>query len=139
MRDALKLARIQILILVLFIFSKAWLRPFVLNGDFHVVFDITVLSLPNFYEGIVGVITLTTIGIYLNHRFFKSKRKIAYKHLYLIATLLATIFVLTQEFKIHNLGGNNIYDPYDVLFSIVGLTIGFAIVWKMQPEYESQD
>ncbi|MEP1032003.1 hypothetical protein [Ekhidna sp.] len=136
MRDILKLARIQIIICVLFVICKAWFRPFILDRDFHVIFDIIVLSLPNFFESIVGVLSLTYIGLYLNHRFVKAGEKIKDKHLYLLATLLAAIFVLTQEFKIHNLGGNNVYDPYDVLFSIIGLSAGFAIVWKMQPKYD---
>lgn len=136
MKDTLKLARIQILMAVLFILGKLWLRPFVLERDFHIALDILVLSLPNFFEGIVGVISLTYVGLYLNHRFVKSEKKLKDKHLYLIATLLAAAFVLTQEFKIHNLGGNNVFDPYDVLFSIIGLTLGFAIVWKINPKYE---
>ncbi len=135
MRDVLKLARIQIIAGVLFVIGKAWLRPFVLEGDFHISLDIIVLSLPNFFEGIVGILSLTYVGLYLNHRFVKAERKIKDKHLYLVATILASIFVLTQEFKIHNLGGNNVYDPYDVLFSIIGLFVGFWIVWKMQPKY----
>ncbi|WP_421764823.1 hypothetical protein [Ekhidna sp.] len=133
MKDTLKLARIQILVAILFVIGKAWFRPFVLNGDFHIVFDIIVLSLPNFFEGIVGVLSLTYIGLYLNHRLVAPKQKIQPKRIYVIATVLATIFVLTQEFKIHNLGGNNVYDPYDVLFSIIGLTFGLSIVWKIQP------
>ena len=29
--------------------------------------------------------------------------------------------MLTQELKFHNLGGNNVYDPWDLLFSVAGL------------------
>ena len=36
--------------------------------------------------------------------------------------------MLTQEFKLHNLGGNNVYDPYDVVASIVGLVGMFWLV-----------
>jgi hypothetical protein len=48
--------------------------------------------------------------------------------LYLLAVTFAGIYVITQELKIHNLGGQNIYDPNDVVFSILGLIIGFSIV-----------
>lgn len=135
MSDILKLARIQIFTIVLFAICKIWLRPFVLNRDFHVAFDITVLSLPNFFEGIVGVLSLTYIGLYVNSRFVqKVEKRIGEQRIYLLATLIAAIFVLTQEFKIHNLGGNNVYDPYDVLFSIIGLVVGWFIVLKLQPK-----
>ena len=135
MSDILKLARIQIFTIGLFVICKVWLRPFVLNGDFHVVFDIIVLSLPNFFEGIVGVLSLTYMGLYINSRFVqKVEKRIRKQRIYLLATLIAAIFVLTQEFKIHNLGGNNVYDPYDVLFSVIGLVVGLLIVLRLQPK-----
>lgn len=133
MRDTLKLARIQILLCILFVLAKKWLRPFVLERDFHKIFDIIVLSLPNFFEGVVGVLSLTYIGLHLNQRFINPERKIRPRYIYVLAILFAAIFVLTQEFKIHNLGGNNVYDPYDVLFSIIGLSLGGIIIWKIQP------
>lgn len=47
--------------------------------------------------------------------------------IYLLATLLAGTYVLTQEFKLHNLGGRNVYDPYDALASIIGI-VGMLLV-----------
>jgi len=132
MEDVIKLGRIQLVTIVLFFFSKAWLRPFILNGEFHSIFEIIVLSLPNFFEGIVGVLTLTYISLYINHR-WNTNRKLHDASIYIIATILAAIYVITQEFKIHNLGGNNVYDPYDVLFSVVGLILGYIIVVRIEP------
>jgi hypothetical protein len=133
MKDILKLARIQIYIIILFVFGKGVLRPYILEGDFPLFMDIFVLSLPNFFEGITGVLSLTFIGLYLNHRF--NKHRLSNSIIYLLAVILATVFVLTQEFKLHNLGGNNVYDPYDVLFSIVGLGIGYLIILKLKPDF----
>ncbi len=48
--------------------------------------------------------------------------------IYLIATLAAAVYVILQEFKIHNLGGANTYDPYDVVASIIGLITVFTIL-----------
>ena len=45
------------------------------------------------------------------------------RSVYLIATFLAGVYVLSQEVKWHNLGGNNVYDPYDVVASLIGLVV----------------
>lgn len=93
-----------------------------------------MLSLPNFFEGIVGVITLTFIGLWLQHR---NKKKIKRNLIYILATITASIYVITQEFKLHNLGGNNVFDMYDVVFSIIGLFIGYLIIVYIQPEIKN--
>ncbi|WP_425392216.1 hypothetical protein [Ekhidna sp.] len=131
MKNAIWFGRIQIIIIILFVFSKSWLRPFVLKRDAPVFLDITVLSLPNLYEGVVGVLVLSFMGLYINKRWNKSK--LGNHTIYILATILAAIFVITQEVKLHNLGGNNVYDPYDVIFSFIGLTLGFTIVWMKGP------
>lgn len=137
MQDIRKLARIQIISILLFIICKKWIRPFVLEGDYPSWLDITVLSLPNFFEGIIGVITLTYIGLYVNYRWIPEKGKSSNNQIYFIALVIASIYVLTQEFKLHNLGGNNVYDPWDVLFSLIGLTIAYGIVLKLKPTISS--
>ncbi len=40
-----------------------------------------------------------------------------------LATVLATGFVLTQEFYLHNLRGENIYDPNDAIASVLGMAL----------------
>lgn len=91
--------------------------------------QITLYSFPNFIEGIVGVCTITLLGLYI-----RNTLNISHKTLYIAATVLAAIYVLTQEFKWHHLGGNNTYDPYDVLFSVFGLAVGYTIVHILQPQ-----
>ncbi len=132
MRDIRKIARIQIVIIIVFIIFKA-IRRTVLENNPPELFKLFLLSFPNFCEAIVGVLTLTMIGLYIN-----KKLKLQNDLIYLIASILAAIFVITQEVKIHNLGGNNIYDPNDVLFSIIGLTIGFVIVKRIKPNIQPE-
>ncbi|MRX28169.1 hypothetical protein [Kangiella sp. HZ709] len=132
MKDILTLAKIQIIVIVLFVFSK-WLRPDVLSTEGYVLFKLFLLSFPNLVEGIIGVLTLTVIGIYL-----KKYTKITYRVTYLLAITLATIYVTTQELKFHNLGGNNVYDPNDLIFSAVGILVGAFIIFRLKPKYEPE-
>ena len=128
MKDILKMARIQIAVIILFVFFK-WIRPSVMIREGNELFKLFLLSFPNLCEAIIGVLTLTGIGIYLNKNF-----KIGDKLIYIIATLLAAIYITTQELKIHNLGGDNIYDPNDLFFSAIGLFIGAIIVFCLNPK-----
>lgn len=121
------MARIQIVVGAMFVFFKA-IRSNVLASNPPEFVQVFLLSFPNFCEGVVGVLTLTMLGLYFN-----KKLKISNEIIYATATILAAIFVITQEMKIHNLGGNNVYDPNDVVFSIVGLFVGFIIIKRMKP------
>ncbi len=138
MSDIQKLVRIQLLVLVLFILNKFLIRPAVLKGDYWAPIDIFVLSFPNLCEAIIGVITLTYIALVLRDRFLDKTQNIQDHFLYILVTLVAAVYVLLQEFKVHNLGGNNTYDPYDVLFSIIGLFIGYAILVRLKPQLAPQ-
>lgn len=129
MNNIHQIARIQIGVIILFVIMKKFVRPFVLDNDFVLFMDIIVLSFPNLCEGIIGVLSATVVLLYLNNRTLRWK---TYR-VYWIATFLAGIYVITQEFKLHNVGGNNIYDPYDVLFSIIGLGVGFYLVIRIKP------
>ena len=132
MTDVFKLARIQIIVIALFAFFK-FIRPSVLESHPNEWVKITLLSLPNFFEAIVGVLILTAIGLSLNQRILSTNKQLQSNSIYLLAVLLAGIYVLTQEFKIHNLGGNNVFDQNDVVFSIVGLIVGYLVIRRMKP------
>ena len=132
MGDILKLARIQIVLIVLFIFFKL-IRPSVLNSTSFEWVKITLLSLPNFFEAVTGILILTGLGLYLNQRFLSEKRRIKNNLIYMVASFIAGIYVITQELKIHNLGGKNVFDWYDILFSIIGLIMGYLIVIFLKP------
>lgn len=49
---------------------------------------------------------------------------------YLLATIIAGTYVLTQEFNLHALGGRNVYDPYDAVASLIGLVGMFLLFWR---------
>lgn len=123
------LLRINLGIIISFIIVKFLLRPYVINNDYPGFVKIFVLSYPNFCEAVVGTILLTFMLLILNNR----TKKISEQLVYLIAVLLAAVYVILQEFKIHNLGGVNIYDPYDVLFSVIGLVAIYFIIEKYKP------
>lgn len=133
MEDILNMAMIQVRVIVLFVFAKC-LRPWVLIQEGYESIKLFLLSFPNFCEAIVGVLTLTGIGIYLN-----KDLKISNRLVYITAIAIAGIFVITQELKIHNLGGNNTYDPNDLIFSLIGLLTASFIVFKLQPKMKKSN
>lgn len=94
MEDILTMARIQMVIVILFVFFK-WIRPSVMMKEGNELFKLFLLSFPNLCEGIIGVLSLTGIGIYLNQNF-----KIKNQLIYVIAILLVMIYVTTQELMI---------------------------------------
>lgn len=124
------MARVQLWVIAVFILFKL-IRTSALENNPHEYIQILLLSFPNLCEAIIGVMTVTMIGLYLS-----KKMKISKETIYITATILAAIYVITQEMKFHNLGGNNIYDPNDVIFSIIGLVVGYVIVYQMKPNLQ---
>lgn len=124
-----KYVRYLFLISVLvFVINKFYLRPWVLENEQSEVSRIIVLSLPNLIEAIVGSLILTGILFQLKVRFYGNENHIKDTNIYLMATGIAAIYVLSQEFGFHNIGGNNVYDIYDVIASIFGLTLTFGFI-----------
>lgn len=131
MKDIMKLARVELIIIPIFIFFK-FIRPSVLRSSSPEFFKIALLSLPNFFEAVIGTLTLTGIGLLINDR-LSERHQIKPKLIYLLAVILAGIYVSTQELKIHNLGGSNVFDRNDLVFSFIGLIIGYWIVIRIKP------
>lgn len=71
---------------------------------------------------------LTGILMQLREQFSKTIGNVKDTYLHIIAVGIAAIYVLSQEFKFHNLGGNNVYDLYDVIASIIGLSLTFGLI-----------
>jgi hypothetical protein len=115
---------------IMFVLNRFYVRPFVLENDFPDIFPIVVLSLPNFCEAVMGTLLLT--GILLQMRQILGDKLKPFKTTYVFSTalMLASIYVISQEFKLHNIGGNNVYDPYDLVASIIGLTLTYMIIRK---------
>lgn len=108
---------------VVFIINRFAVRPWILTTHYsRAVFSIAY-SLPNFIEAIMGAILITAVLFVCRQRFANRLSKLTDLTLYLTATMLTATYVLSQEFKLHNIGGNNVYDPNDVIASILGLVV----------------
>ena len=73
---------------------------------------------------------LTAILIAIRLSFLDTAKILKDSNIHILAVVLASIYVISQELKFHNLGGNNIYDPNDLIASIIGLIGTFIIVEK---------
>ena len=121
--------RLYLATFALFIFNKFALRPFALEQECPAFLTIVVLSAPNTFEAIIGMSTVT--ALLMRAKLFSPRLEgIPNLAIYLLATVVAGIYVLTQEFKLHDLGGRNVYDPYDVVASIVGLVGTLLLFWR---------
>lgn len=75
------------------------------------------------------MLILTAILLYLRQP-FANTRDIKDSAIYVLVLILSALYVIPQELKFHNLGGNNVYDPYDLIASIIGLLMTFTILKK---------
>ena len=132
MGDIRKLARVEVIVLVLFVIVK-FTRPQVLASTAPEWLKIFTLSFPNLCEAIIGIMTITMLGLLFNKRQLSTEKQFKERSIYWFAAAFTSIYVITQEFKWHNLGGNNVYDPIDVLFSIIGVVIGLLLLFKIRP------
>ena len=132
MSDILKLTRIQVIGVVVFIGFKI-IRPTLLKSGPPEWIKTFLLSLPNFFEGSIGVLVVTGIALYLNEKLLPKKKQCKRNLIYLLALIVSGIYVITQEVNLHHLGGANVYDINDIVFSIVGLLVGYLIVVWIQP------
>lgn len=135
MNDIRKTSRIILLVGVVFACNKFLIRPYVLANDFPETINVFVLSLPNLCEAVIGALLLTNIGLFLRHKYLKAYKGLKEYHVYLIAVAAATIYVSLQELKIHNLGGRNVYDPFDLLFSIIGIAVAYGLLVYLKPRF----
>ena len=118
--------------LIIFMLNKFIIRPWAIANELPAFFIILFNSLPNFTEAVIGTIVLTELALQARKRFPNRFEKMTDTIIYLIAAAFAAIYVITQELKIHNLGGRNVYDPYDVLASIVGILFTYMMITKYQ-------
>jgi hypothetical protein len=116
--------------ILLFIFNKLYLRPWVLENESTAFFRILVLSVPNLIEAFVGTLLLTGILLQMRLYFTDQLGSIKDNYVYILAFGLAGVYSISQEFKWHNIGGNNVFDSYDVIASILGLMIAYGLIRK---------
>ena len=135
MKDIMKLARIQLALTALFIFFKL-IRPSVLASNSPQFFKTILLSLPNFFEAVVGILILTGILLVLNDK-LKKKNTFQLNYVYRIAVLLAAAYVTLQEFDVINFRSRKTFDQNDLIFSAIGLVIGYWIIRSVKPRIYS--
>ena len=111
----------------LFFVNKIAVRSWVLGSDLPEFFNVFVLAVPNTLEAIVGMVMVGGILTAVKLRASPRLDALSPAVLTMMAAILTGTYVLTQEFKIHDLGGRNVYDPYDVLASVVGLVLTSAL------------
>ena len=116
--------------ILLFILNKLYLRPWILENELSGFILLLTYSIPNLLEAIIGTLLLTGILLQLRQSFNEKMGTFKDMNIRVLAVVLATIYVITQELKFHNLGGNNVYDPYDLLASITGLIGTFVVIQK---------
>ena len=117
------------IVFALFILNKFYLRPWVIKNELPTLFQIVVFSIPNLIEAVLGMLVLTGVLLQLR-QYFEQLKNIKDSTIYLIAVGISSLYVISQELKFHNLGGNNVYDPYDLIASIIGLLMTFVIIKK---------
>ena len=114
--------------ILLFILNKLYLRPWVLENELSGFILLLTYSIPNLLEAIIGTLLLTGILLQLRQSYNEKMGTIKDINIRILAVSLATIYVISQELKLHNLGGNNVYDPYDLLASTTGLIGTFVVI-----------
>jgi len=114
---------------------KFLIRPIVIENEITGLIKIFSMSYPNFCEAIAGTIVIAFMLLVINGKFGKKGLGLKEEYIPLISILTSGIYVLLQEFKIHNIGGTNVYDPYDVIFSIIGLIIAYGLLLYVKPKY----
>lgn len=119
-----------VIAILIFILNKFYFRSWVLEKELPELFKIFVLSVPNLAEAIIGTLLLT--GILYQLRQYFNKRLVGLKdtYIHLAAVGIAGVYGISQEYKLHNIGGNNVFDIYDVIASIIGLIIAFGFIQK---------
>lgn len=114
--------------ILIFILNKLFIRPWILENDVSELLLIISFSLPNLTEAIVGTLILTGILLQMRQYFNEKFGTIKESHIYLAAVGIASIYVISQELKFHNLGGNNVFDYYDIIASIIGLIGTYTMI-----------
>ncbi|SKB74500.1 hypothetical protein SAMN05660776_2764 [Salegentibacter holothuriorum] len=112
----------------IFLLNKLYFRSWIFKNDVPEFLHILSFSIPNLIEAIIATLILTGILLQVREHFNKKFGFIKTLHIHLIALGLATVYVISQELKFHNLGGNNVYDLNDLVASITGLIGTFVII-----------
>jgi len=108
---------------VLFLVHRYLVRSWIVEQSEAGFVLIVVNSLPNFIEGIVGTMLLAGIGLSVRILSRPNKVNLESKLFFNVVTLIAAAYVITQELNWYNISRANVYDPYDIVASILGLIL----------------
>lgn len=113
---------------MIFALNKLYLRSWILENELPNPFIITTLSAPNLIEAIVGTLLMTGILLQIRQSFGHKFGLIEVKYVHILAVLITATYVISQELEFHNLGGNNVYDPFDLVASVIGLVGTYVVI-----------
>ncbi|MEX2602132.1 MAG: hypothetical protein WD355_10815 [Balneolaceae bacterium] len=131
--------------ILVFILNKLLIRPWLSGNDVSDSFLIVSYSIPNLIEATIGTLLITGILLQIRQYFNSRFGSVKDTYIHILSVCIASIYVISQELKFHNLGGNNVYDPYDIGASLIGLLATFGIIQlfgfteKKMDEYKIQD
>lgn len=125
------LIALEFVVLISFILLKFIIRPYVLKQAPGGIAEVFVLSYPNFCEAVVGAIVILLLLFTLQRRTWSIRPEP--NQAYLLSLGLTGVYTISQEYKIHNLGGENVFDIYDVYFSVAGLIFAAAVFFYLRP------
>ncbi|NNF33797.1 MAG: hypothetical protein HKN68_06795 [Saprospiraceae bacterium] len=106
------------------------MRKILLEKEFPQPLEILSYSIPNFFEAVLGTSILVAILLTLKFKnvgFFKRVKSLNLK---LFGIGFSLIYVVTQELKLHNLGGRNVYDFNDLIASTIGMIFIAFIIFR---------
>ncbi len=115
---------------IVFALNKFYLRPWVLERELPKIAVVLVNSLPNLIEAIMATILLLGVTTLLRLRLQQRPVWLKDSTLLLLVSAIVGCYVIAQELNFHRLGGSNVYDPYDVFASLLGLVIINRVINK---------
>ena len=130
LRPKTYIVRLYLGAVALYFVNKMAARSWVLGSDLPEFFHVFVLSVPNTLEAIMGMVMVAGILTALKQRASPRLEVLSPAVITVVAAILTGIYVLAQEFNIHDLGGRNVFDPYDVLASVMGLALTSALLLR---------
>jgi hypothetical protein len=113
-----------------FLVNRHAVRPWVLNNVDGGPATVMANSLPNFLEAIIGTIDIAIILLIIVRRSVWLDRRIGRTTIYVVATVLAGLFVVSCELNWIRFRGPNVYDSNDLVASILGLLMILFLLFR---------
>ena len=114
-----------------FLVNRHAVRPWVLDNVEGGPATVLVNSLPNLIEAIIGTIDVALVLLIIVRRNLRLKHCIGHTTMYVVATVIAGLFVISSELNWIHFRGPNVYDPNDIVASIFGLLITLFLLTRI--------